>query len=126
MTPPVLWTLTGPMYFCIANEEMKTIRGIDALAKAETVSKAGGDFSIAFFPYNRKKPATEPTVQMKVYEHCTMRRPLPHEKWDVDGKNYFLFSTQDGEPRICHRSLIRFMSFSSDGYKLNKLLWYHE
>lgn len=104
---------------------MKTLRGIDALHKAETVSKTGGDFSIAFYPWNRTKPATGP-VKMQSYEHCTMRRQLPHEKWDVDGKNYFLFSTQDGEPRICHRSLIRFMAFSSDGYILNKIQWYHE
>ncbi len=104
---------------------METLRGIDAIRKAELTSKAGGDFSICFYPWNRKKPK-DGSVKMETLEHCTMRRPLPHEKWEVDGKNYFLFSTADGEPRICHRSLIRFMAFSSDGYILHKIIWYHE
>ena len=104
---------------------MKTLRGIDALKAAETASKSGGDFTICFFPWNRAKPGQEP-VKMQTLEHCTMRRPLPHEKWETDGKNYFLFSTQDGEPRMCHRSLIRFMAFSTDGYILHKITWYHE
>ncbi len=104
---------------------MKTIRGTAALTRAEVVTKAGGDFTIIFYPFNRAKPA-EGDVKVQTYEHCTMRRPLPHEKWDTDGKNYFLFSTQDGQPRICHRCLIRFMAFSDDDYKLNKLPWYHE
>lgn len=104
---------------------MKTLRGIDALKKAEAVSKAGGDFTVCFFPWNRTKPE-KGSVKMKTYEHCTMRRPLPHEKWDVDGKNYFLFETMDGKPRLCHRSLIRYMAFSSDDYTLNKISWYHE
>lgn len=105
---------------------MKTIRGISAITRAETVSKAGGDFTIVFYPYNRAKPTKEPSITLQTYEHCTMRRPLPHEKWDTDGKNYFLFSTQDGRPRICHRCLIRFMAFSDDNYKLHKISWYHE
>ena len=105
---------------------MNTLRGIDALKKAETVSKAGGDFTISFYPYNRTKPTAGFTIKMQTLEHCTMRRPLPHEKWETDGKNYFLFSTMEGEPRICHRSLIRFMAFSSDSYILHKIIWYHE
>lgn len=104
---------------------MNTLKGITALKRAEIVTKRGGDFTIAFFPHNRTM-VQEGTVKLKTYEHCTMRKPLPHEKWETDGKNYFLFSTADGEPRICHRCLIRAMAFSDDKYKLNKIHWYHE
>lgn len=106
-------------------DSMKTIRGIDALRKAEAVTKLGGDFSICFYPYNRKAAQAGETVAMQTFEHCTMRRPLPHEKWETDGKNYFLFSTSDDKPRTCHRTLIRFMAFSNDGYILNKITWYN-
>ena len=53
-----------------------------------------------------------------------MRRPLPHDKWEVDGKNYFLFETEDGKPRSCYRVLIRYIAFSDDGYELQKVKWY--
>ena len=108
------------------HDDMKTIKGIDALHRAEAVTKIGGDFSICFYPYNRKKPLQDgELVEMQTLEHCTMRRPLPHEKWETDGKNYFLFTTADDQPRTCHRSLIRFMAFSDDGYTLNKITWYN-
>ena len=103
---------------------MNTIKGTDALQRAGAVSKAGGDFCICFLPYSRTKPTSADKVEMKTYEHCTMRRPLPHEKWDVDGKNYFLFSTQDDKPKLCYRSLIRYIGFSTDNYVLYKLKWY--
>lgn len=104
--------------------KMDTMRGIDAVRKAETVTKAGGDFTVCFYPYNRKAARQPERTALVTVEHCTMRRPLPHEKWEVDGKNYFLFSDKDGKPRTCHRSLIRFMSFSGDGYKLKKIVWH--
>ncbi len=104
---------------------METLKGIAALHKAEAVTKSGGDFTIAFYPFNRTKPA-EGSIKLETYEHCTMRRPLPHEKWETDGKNYFLFSARDATPRICHRCLFRFMAFSSDHYQLHKITWYHE
>ena len=105
--------------------KMDTMRGIDAIRKAEAVSKAGGDFSLCFYPYSRKANPQPEKTQLVTREHCTMRRPLPHEKWEVDGKNYFLFSNADGQPRVCHRTLIRYMSFSCDGYKTHKINWYN-
>lgn len=90
----------------------------------EAATKAGGDFSICFYPYNRKGGCTEGRVAMKTYEHCTMRRPLPHEKWEVDGKNYFLFNDSGGRPKACHRCLIRFIALSVDNYTLKKVRWY--
>lgn len=91
---------------------------------AEAATKAGGDFCLCCFPYSRLKAPESKTVQMKTYEHCTMRRPLPHEKWEVDGKNYFLFTAADGKPKTVHRTLIRYIGFSGDKYKLNKVKWY--
>ena len=69
---------------------MDTMKGIVALQLAETVTKAGGSFSISFFPFSRSKPATG-NAELKTYRNCTMRKPLPHEKWDIDGKNFCQF-----------------------------------
>lgn len=99
------------------------MRGHVALQLAETVTKAGGSFSISFFPFSRKSPPTG-SVALKTYENCRMRKPLPHEKWDIDGKNFFLFLTEDNKPKACYRALIRYMSFSSDGNKLKQIKWY--
>ena len=46
--------------------------------------------------------------------------------WDIDGKNFFLFLTEDGKPKACYRALIRYMSFSTDGNKLKQIKWYDE
>lgn len=104
---------------------MDTMKGIVALQLAETVTKGGGSFSISFFPFSRSKPATG-NAELKTYRNCTMRKPLPHEKWDIDGKNFFLFLTEDGKPKACYRALIRYMSFSTDGNKLKQIKWYDE
>ena len=53
-----------------------------------------------------------------------MRLPLPHDKFDIDGKHYFLFSTEDGKPRCCYRVLIRYIGFSDEGNKLKRVTWY--
>ena len=44
----------------------------------------------------------------------------------VDGANYFLFDTDNGEHRMCWRVLIRWMSFSDEDNKPYKLIWYDE
>jgi len=90
----------------------------------EAVTKAGGDFHICFYPYSRTKEDAGDTVEMKTYEHCKMRRPLPHEKWETDGKNYFLFTSADGKPKTCHRCLIRYIALSTQNYTLTKVQWY--
>ena len=102
---------------------MGTIKGIDAIRRAELLCKTGGDFSLVFFPYSRTKQVAE-HVELKTYERCTTRRPLPHDKFDIDGKNFFLFLTEDQKPRSCYRALIRFIGFSDDNYKLKKIIWY--
>ena len=102
---------------------MRTISGRLALQRAEALSKVGGNFSLCFYPYSRKKGNPD-RIEMKTAERCTMRRPLPHERFDVDGKNYFLFSTEDGQPRMCYRCLIRFIGFSDENYMLYKVVWY--
>lgn len=90
---------------------------------AETVSKAGGDFTLSFFPFSRKKPGAD-KVSLKTYEHCTCRKPLPKDKFDIDGKHFFLFLNEDDEPKSCYRVLIRYIAFSTDGYKLKRVIWY--
>ena len=102
---------------------METIRGTDALAMAETVSKTGGDFTLSFFPFSRKKP-TGGKVELKTCEHCTCRKQLPHDKFDIAGKHFFLFMNENAEPKSCYRVLIRYMAFSTDGYKLKRVIWY--
>ena len=104
-------------------KEMETIKGTDALAMAETVTKAGGDFTLSFFPFSRKKPGAD-KVSLKTYEHCTCRKPLPKDKFDIDGKHFFLFLNEDDEPKSCYRVLIRYIAFSTDGYKLKRVIWY--
>lgn len=99
------------------------ISGRLALQRAEALSKVGGNFSLCFYPYSRKKGNPD-TIGMKKVERCTMRRPLPHEKFDIDGKNFFLFETADGCPRMCYRALIRFIGFSDEGYELKQVCWY--
>ena len=104
-------------------KEMDTIRGTDAVAMAESVSRMGGDFLISFFPFSRQKKP-EGKVALKTFGHCTCRKPLPHDKFDIDGKNFFLFLNENDEPKACYRVLIRYMAFSKDGYKLKRVIWY--
>ncbi len=101
----------------------ETINGIDALHRAELVSKGGGTFALAFFPHSRKKTGAAQR-NLKIYSGCTCRLPLPHEKWDIDGKNYFLFLDDKLKPKTCYRVLIRYIGFPDDGYKLKKVIWY--
>jgi len=84
----------------------------------------GGTFTISFFPYSRKKAASAPVSKLKTFQDCTMRLPLPHDKFDIDGKHYFLFSTADDKPRTCYRVLIRYIGFSDENNKLYRVNWY--
>lgn len=93
------------------------------MARAELLSKTGGSFTLSFFPYSRKK-GNEDTVQLKTYERCTLRTPLPHDKFDIDGKHFLLFLTEDLKPRSCYRVLVRYIGFSDEEYKLKKIIWY--
>jgi hypothetical protein len=103
---------------------MDTIKGSVALQKAEVLSKAGGTFNLAFFAYSRTKKPGASSVPLKMFSGCTMRKPLPHDKFDIDGKNYFLFLTSDGQPRSCYRALIRAIGFSDEDNKLYRVKWY--
>lgn len=102
---------------------METIKGTVALQRAEMLSKMGGTFSIAFFPYSRTK-AVPGKIKLKSYSGCRMRTPLPHDKFDVDGKNYLLFLNGNDEPRSCYRTLIRAIGFSDENNKLYRVIWY--
>lgn len=110
--------------FASEDNAMETIKGIDALKRAETLSKVGGSFSISFFPFSRKKKAAETDARLETFQGCTMRLPLPHDRFDIDGKHFFLFTTQDEKPRTCYRVLIRFIGFSDENFKLYRVLWY--
>jgi len=93
------------------------------MQRAEAISKMGGSFTISFLPYSRKKKNPE-TVELKTYERCSLRTPLPHDRFDVDGKHYLLFQTEDLQPKSCYRILVRYIGFSDDNYKLKKVIWY--
>lgn len=103
---------------------MDTIKGIDAIRRAELLCKAGGDFSLCFFPYSRSKARGEQQLKMKKFERVVLRTPLPHDKFDIDGKHFLLFLTEDQQPRSCYRALIRYIAFSDEDYKLKKVKWY--
>lgn len=100
------------------------MKGIAALKRAELLSKLGGSFCLSFFPYSRKKPTKEENTKLKTFKGCTMRLPLPHEKFDIDGKHFFLFTTGDDKPRTCYRVLIRYIGFSDENFKLYRVNWY--
>lgn len=104
-------------------EAMEQISGTEALKRAEYISRTGGSFHLYFFPYSRKSANPE-TVSLKVMENCICRTPLPHDRFDIDGKNYFLFSNAEGQPKACYRVLIRYIAFSDEEYKLKKVIWY--
>lgn len=101
---------------------METMNGHAALQMAEAVTKAGGTFDISFFPFSRAKPQ-KGEVKLVTFRKCRMRKPLPHDKFDIDGKHFFLFLTENDEPKTCYRSLIRAMSFSTDN-KIKLIKWY--
>lgn len=124
MTDSVLCRRLLKGYLRVKFKAMDTIKGSVALQKAEVLSKAGGTFNLAFFPYSRTKKPGASSVPLKMFSGCTMRKPLPHDKFDIDGKNYFLFLTSDGQPRSCYRALIRAIGFSDEDNKLYRVRWY--
>lgn len=111
------------------------IKGTHALQLARELSKLPeGDFHIVFFPYSRRRPAAEGEsshrssqfrceAKLRTIEHCRWRTQLPHEAFDIDSDNYFLFQDSAGNPKMCYRYLIRFMAFPNDGYKLHPIKW---
>lgn len=99
-----------------------TIDGIEAIRLAKEISKLpDGCFTICFYPYSRAKGIAGRKLTVK--ERCKFRLQLPHERFQVDSENYFLFSDKDGNPKTCYRILIRFMGFPHDNYKLHKIKW---
>ena len=96
--------------------------GINAMQWARELSKLpGGDFTLVFFPYSRKRG--EASDRLTVKEHCRWRTQMPEERISIDPDNLLLFTDGDGEPRMCYRILIRYMAFSQDGYILHKINW---
>lgn len=97
------------------------IRGNKALQLAREVSKVpDGYFNIAFYNYSKIKGAGN---SLKVYKRCRTRKQLPEEMFSIASDNFFLFSDADGNPRMCYRYLIRYMSFPQDRGILRKLIW---
>ena len=101
---------------------MDTIKGIDAIRLAQEVSKLpDGTFNVAFYPCNLAKDKA--SSQLKTYEECKTRTQMPQDKWEADGDAYFLFQDKDGNPKIAHRVLIRFMAFPPE-FVLRKVEWF--
>ena len=100
----------------------EALDGIEALRLAKEISKIpDGCFTICFYPYSRIKG--EASTKLTVKEQCKFRAQLPHERFQIDSENYFLFSDSDGNPKTCYRILIRYMGFPHDNFKLHKLKW---
>lgn len=105
------------------NMELKeTVQGEDAIRMAETITREGGTFSISFYHYSRSKGVA--SDQLTTYHGCRCRKPLPRDRWSVDSKNYFLFDTADGKPKMCYKVLIRYIGFQNQDNRLKKIIWY--
>ncbi len=102
--------------------ETKFLEGIQALRLAKEISKLpDGHFTIAFYPYSQSRNKAE--SKLKVMEKCKFRAQLPDEQFKIDSENYFLFSDENGDPKMCYRILIRYMGFPHDNFKLHKIKW---
>ena len=102
---------------------MNTINGIDAIRLTREVSKLpGGNFTIAFYPYNRTKGEADP--KLRIIEGCTFRSQLPQDVWDIESDNFFLFKDKDGKCKTCYRVLMRYLGFPDDNLKLRKINWF--
>nr|WP_321409326.1 hypothetical protein [uncultured Carboxylicivirga sp.] len=102
---------------------MKTIKVIDALRLAKEINKVPeGRFTISFFSYNRTKGIA--SDKLRTLEGCKARTQLSRERFSIDGDNYFLFEDQDGNPKTCYISLIRYMGFPQDNYQLRKVIFH--
>lgn len=89
---------------------------------AREISKLpDGCFTLAFYPCSRMKGTAVPKLTIK--ENCKWRTQLPEERFSIDSDNFFLFTDEDGEPKMCYRILIRYMGFPQDGFKLHKINW---
>ena len=96
--------------------------GITALQWAREISKLpDGEFTLCFFPYSRNR--SEAGARLLVRRHCKYRTQLPGERYAVNSENYFLYTDEHGDPKMCYRILIRFMGFPQDGCKLHKIDW---
>ena len=101
---------------------MELINGIDALRWAKEISKLpDGCFTIAFFPYSRKKGVS--SYRLKTLSGCKYRTQLPDERFSIDSDNLFLFYDAEGSPKCCYRILIRYMGFPQDNFKLKRITW---
>jgi hypothetical protein len=100
---------------------MNTISGIQAIELCREVSKLpDGSFNVYFYQYSRAK--REASAKLKGYEGCKIRSMLPQDKFQVDGDNYFLFTSKEGDPKMCYRILLRFIAFPPD-FQLRKINW---
>lgn len=96
--------------------------GITAMQWAREISKLpDGNFTVCFFPYSRSRG--EASAKLRTYRHCRYRPQLPQTRNGMDGENFFLFTDENGDEKMCYRILIRFMGFPQDGYKLHKIDW---
>lgn len=98
------------------------LSGIQAMQWAKEMSKLpDANFTIAFFPCSRQRGVAIPKLTIK--EGCKWRTQLPEERFSIDSDNLFLFTDNNGEPKMCYRILIRYMGSPQDGFKLHKIDW---
>lgn len=101
---------------------MKKIGGLEAIYLAREVCKTPrGCFTVVFFSYNRTKKIA--SAKPKTYTNCTLRSQLPQEKFSISSDNFFLFSDENGNPKMCYRVLLRYIAYSIDNFELRKLKW---
>lgn len=103
-------------------EKTFEMNGIDALQWAREISKLpDGYFTLCFYPYSRSQGMAGDGLVVK--ERCKYRTQLPQDRFAVDSENYFLYTDENGNPKMCYRILIRYMGFPHDSFKLHKINW---
>jgi hypothetical protein len=119
----VLYLPDNPRFFCIM-ENQETIPGKEALRRARNLKYVpGAAFTLIHLTCNFKTGQGGETVK---HERCRVRPALKEDTFQLDGDLYFTYEDLDtGEPKMCFKSLIRFIGFPPD-YKLLKVDWFND
>lgn len=112
---------TAAVYFAGMNEQI--ISGSETIRRARNLKLVpDAYFTLLFLTCDMR---TGRCGELRKYEHCRVRPTLKSDTFRMDGDLYFTFEDLDtGEPKMCFKRLIRFISFPSD-YKLLKIDWYN-
>jgi hypothetical protein len=85
------------------NEQMPTIQVYDAIREMERISRAGGEFSFAFFKYNR---VTREGGDLARISRARLRKKTPDQVIEHSSYKLFFMDLDNGDKRNCWQMLI--------------------